>query len=163
MIRLSNLIAALVAMPFAVVLAWLVSASLDRQAPIVYESVSAGSASVPQGGILDVRFTVFRLRICDAIAKRFLTDAQGEVHAIPSYTVGPRPLAGLDEYRRTITIPAAAAVGPAFYQVELAYTCNVLHRLGWPILVKSPPIRFEVTPGPVIILPPLLTEPKGDG
>lgn len=136
----------------------------DRQPPIVYEQVQALADSVPQGGTIDVEFTVFRLRICDATARRFLTDAAGQRHAIPTFTVGPRMLAGRDTYRRSITIPDATAVGVASYQVTIEYTCNVFHRLGWPIEVISPPIRFDVTPGPIIILPPMPSQPQpGDG
>lgn len=149
---------ALVAAPFAVLLYWLVTAFLDRAPPIIYEGAKATSASVAQGQSIEIEFRVFRLRICEGSAKRWLYDAAGEKHAIPSYTVGPRPLAGLDTYRRTITIPEAASVGQATYQVELSYVCNLIHRLGWPIFVKSPPIRFDVTPRPVILLPPLFPD-----
>ncbi len=158
-------ISAAIASPFAVLLAWIVTAAIDRTPPITYESAEAKAASVTQGGTIEVEFTVFRTRICDATVKRWLTDKDGARHSIPSYTVGPRvQLAGLDTYRRTITIPEAAAVGQASYQVDLFYECNLIHRLGWPIEVRSPEIRFDVTPRPIIILPPLLqTTPATDG
>jgi len=159
-----DIVSALIAAPFAVLLAWLITSSIDRQAPIVYESVRATTASVWQGGSIEVEFSVFRLRICEGEAKRWLTDSEGVRHSIPQFTTGPRPLAGLDTYRRTITIPEAAAVGPATYIVELSYACNLIHRLGWPILVTSPPIRFEITDRPLILLPPLLAmPPDNDG
>lgn len=154
---------AAIAAPFAVLLAWLVTSIIDRQAPIVYEQVRALSDSVPQGGTIGVEFSVFRLRICDAEAKRWLTDSAGVKHSIPSYTVGPRRLAGLDTYRRTITIPDATALGQASYQVDIDFYCNPLHRLGWPINVVSPPIRFDVTPKPLIELPPLIPPEKPPG
>lgn len=126
----------------------------DRQSPIIYEGVRALSESVPQGGTIGVEFEVFRLRLCPGEAHRWLIDAKGAKHAIPSFTVGPRPLPGYTTYRRTITIPDAAAVGQATYQVDLIYTCNFLHVLGWPIVVTSPPVRFEVTPQSLLPLPP---------
>lgn len=55
------------------------------------------------------------------------------------------------------------ALGQASYQVELDYTCNIIHRLGWPITVLSPPIRFTITPNEGVVpfpLPPL--PPTGD-
>lgn len=151
---------AFIAAPFAVVLAYIVNGLIDRMPPITYENASTPSvSSVPQGGIIDIEFTVFRHRICPGEAKRWLTDSEGKKHSIPSFTVGPRvQLAGLDRYRRTITIPEAAALGPATYEVEIDYTCNVIHRLGWPIHVVSPPIRFEITPRPLIIIPPIIPE-----
>lgn len=159
MIRSSNVLAALLAAPFSILLFWLVTAAIDRQPPIIYDHVRALAADVPQGGTIEVEFSVFRLRICDVEARRWLYDASGRKHSIPSFTVGPRQLAGLDTYRRLITIPEAAAVGQASYVVELAFACNLVHRLGWPIRVLSPPIRFEVTPRPLIFLPPLLSQP----
>lgn len=127
----------------------------DRQSPIIYEGARALSDNVPQGGSIGIEFEVFRLRICPGMARRWLTDAKGIRHAVPQFTVGPRPLPGHSVYRRTINIPDAAAVGQATYQVELTYACNVLHVLGWPIVVWSPPVRFDVTPRALIILPPL--------
>ncbi|HTV71180.1 MAG TPA: hypothetical protein VMF90_21840 [Rhizobiaceae bacterium] len=155
-------LSALIASPFAILLWWLVTAMIDRQPPIIYEGVRPITASVAQGASIELEFRVFRLRICEATAKRWLYDSAGQKHAIPSYTVGPAQLAGLVTYRRSITIPEAAALGQATYQVELSYICNLIHRLGWPILVTSPPIRFEVTPRPIIILPPLLSAPNDD-
>ncbi len=131
----------------------------DREPPVRYERVRALSDTVPQGGTIEVEFSVFRLRLCEGTARRWLTDSTGTRHSIPQFTVGPRPLAGLDTYRRTITIPEAAATGPASYQVEISYACNVVHRLGWPIEVQSPPIGFLITPRPALQLPPLFTVP----
>ncbi|MBZ9678268.1 hypothetical protein [Mesorhizobium sp. ES1-1] len=152
---------AAIAAPFAILLAWFVTAVLDRDPPIIYDHVGAVKDHVPQGGSIEVEFTVFRLRICDAAVKRWLIDSAGAKHSIPSFTVGPRPLAGLDTYRRSITIPDAAALGQASYQVELAYTCNIIHRLGWPITVASPPIRFTITPNEGLVPFPLPPPPIG--
>lgn len=155
---------ALIASPFAIALAWMITSAIDRTPPIIYESARVLTDSVAQGGQIEVEFRVFRHRICDGEAKRWLTDAKGIKHSIPSFTVGPRAqLAGLDTYRRTITIPEAAALGQAKYEVDIEFVCNTFQRVfGWPIFLKSPPIRFEVTPRPVILLPPLIEIPKDD-
>jgi hypothetical protein len=46
----------------------------------------------------------------------------------------------------------------AVVQVD-PYECNLIHRLGWPIEVRSPEIRLEVTAKPLILLPPLFVPP----
>lgn len=125
---------------------WITSMVIDRTPPIIYESAKALQATVPQGGSLDIEYKVFRTRICPAVAKRWLVDSVGERHSIPSYTVGLQFLAGRETYQRSITIPDAAAIGPAFYEVDLDYSCTLVNRLGFPIHVVSPPITFIITP-----------------
>jgi len=121
---------------------------VDREPPIEYEGAHALSAKVPQGGSIDVEFSVFRKRICPVVTRRWLTDAKNERHSIPQYTVGLRLLAGRETYRRSITIPLSAAPGPAQYDVTLSYVCNPLQRImNMPIEVSSPPVKFEVVPG----------------
>ncbi len=138
----------------------------DRTPPIVYEDGKALADSVPQGGSISIQFQVFRTRICDGDAERWITDSDGVRHSIPSYTVSGSPplLAGREVYVRRITIPDSIVLGPASYQVTLEFSCNWIHRLGYPIIVKSPPILFEITPRAAVILPPLVTMPdEGDG
>ena len=130
----------------------------DREPPIEYEGVRALAQSVPQGGSIEVEFSVFRRRICPLVARRWLYDAAGDRHSVPQYTAGLRLLAGRETYRRAITIPTAATPGPARYEVTLDYICNPLQQLIGPIQVTSPPIRFTITPGNV---PP--PEGVGDG
>ena len=124
----------------------IVSMALDGDPPIAYEDVRALTPSVEQGGTIDVQFTVFRQRVCPVVVKRWLTDAAGERHSVPQYTVGLQQLAGRVTYRRSITIPTATALGAARYEVSLDYTCNPLQRLLGPINVTSPPVRFAITP-----------------
>jgi hypothetical protein len=135
----------------------------DREPPLLFDRAEALSDSVPQGGTIQLEFAVFRRRICDSDAMRTLTDSAHVEHAIPSFTKGPRRLAGYDRYRRSITIPDAAATGLATYRVHVKYYCNPMHRLGWPIEVVSPPIRFRITPRPVLLLPPPKVQPDDDG
>ncbi len=116
----------------------------DRKPPIVFDDARALASKAVQGGELEVQFTVHRLRVCDLESKRWLTDAQGKIHAISTYTRGEPSDAWAETYKRSITIPEGAAPGPASYTIDLSYSCNVFHRLGWPIHVSSPPIRFEI-------------------
>ncbi len=138
----------------------LASMLLDREPPIRYEDARAVSPAVEQGGTVDVQFTVFRSRICPVVTRRWLYDAADEKHSIPQFTVGLQMLAGRETYRRSITVPSTAAVGPARYVVNLEYTCNLLQNLVGPIKVTSPPIRFMVTPAASLLLRP---DGGGDG
>jgi hypothetical protein len=72
---------------------------VDREPPIEYEATRALSASVPQGGTIDIEFSGFRKRICPLTTKRWLYDAAGERH-IPQFTTGLKLLAGRETYRR---------------------------------------------------------------
>ena len=136
---------AIVVLIFAVVGSFsFTSMVLDRTPPITYEGARALQASVRRGEAIDVEFKVFRTRICPIVAKRWLIDAEGVKHSIPSYTVGLQLLAGRETYQRSITIPQSAALGHAWYEVSLSYYCNFLHKIGWPITVTSPPIEFTV-------------------
>ncbi|MDA5627760.1 MULTISPECIES: hypothetical protein [Agrobacterium] len=126
----------------------------DRDPPIIYEDAKALSPSVEQGGTIEIEFSVFRTRICPLIAKRWLTDSAKERHNIPQFTTGLRLLAGRETYRRSITVPQAAAAGPAEYRVTLEYVCNPLQKFLGPIVVTSPPVRFTVLPGRFVVSPP---------
>lgn len=125
----------------------------DREPPIIYEEAKALSPEVEQGGTIEIEFSVFRTRICPLITKRWLVDAEDERHSIPQFTAGLRLLAGRETYRRSITVPLAAAPGPAEYSVTLEYVCNPLQKFFGPIVVNSPPIRFKVTPARIVTLP----------
>jgi hypothetical protein len=118
----------------------------DREPPIEYEAAQALQQSVPQGGTIDIEFSVFRRRICPLMTKRWLYDAAGERHSIPQFTTGLKLLAGRETYRRSITVPSAATPGPARYEVTLDYICNPLQNWIGPIQVTSPPIKFTITP-----------------
>lgn len=119
---------------------------VDNEPPIVYEDARALTETVEQGGTIEVQFTVFRGRICPVVTKRWLYDAADARHSIPQFTTGLQLLAGRETYRRSITIPTAAAIGEARYEVMLDYTCNPLQKLIGPIKVTSPPVRFRITP-----------------
>ncbi len=118
----------------------------DSEPPIEYEAATALAKSVPQGGTVDVEFSVFRRRICPLVAKRWLYDAADERHSIPQYPTRLKLFAGRETYPRSITVPTAATPGPARYEVTLDYICNALQKWIGPIQVVSPPILFTITP-----------------
>lgn len=118
----------------------------DRQPPIVYLKAVALSDTVPQGGSIEIEFEVNRSRICSSNVKRWLVDAAQTRHSITSFTVGSNLKKGREVYQRTITIPENAAVGPAYYEVKLEFACNVIQRLGWPLKLDAPHIKFEILP-----------------
>lgn len=61
---------------------------------------------------------------------------------------------------RSITVPTAATLGPARYEVALDYICNPLQSWIWPIHVASPPINFVITPSEMT---PLKSAGEDDG
>ncbi|EJN04215.1 hypothetical protein [Phyllobacterium sp. YR531] len=123
----------------------------DRQPPIFYIKASALSVSVPQGGTIEVEFEVERSRICSSTVKRWLVDSAGTRHSITNFTVGSNLKKGREVYQRSITIPANAAVGTAYYEVKLEFACNVIQRLGWTVKVNAPHIKFEITPSTSLV------------
>lgn len=131
-----------------------VSLLIDREPPIFYEGAKAVTADAQRGGSIDVEFKVFRKRICEQTVRRYLTDSQGIRHAIPSYTVGLQMLAGRETYQRSITIPTAASVGPATYEVVIDYACNPLQAIFGTIRVTSPPIAFNILPESGLLVAP---------
>lgn len=126
----------------------------DRNPPIAYLGVRPLASVVEQGGTITVEFDVFRYRICQTDASRWLYDSAMNRHAIPSWTTGLERLAGREVYRRKITIPYAALPGPAQYQVVLEFECNPLQRiLSWPVRVTSPSVTFVIRPASRPTLP----------
>jgi hypothetical protein len=136
-----------------------ISSMLDRDPPTVFEVATALTAEVPQGGVLDVQYTVVQNRVCTASVERYITDVDGNVHVPSTYTVGKQaliegyPPEGRETYHRSITVPLAASVGPARYDARFTYTCNILQKLAYPIVVDAPPVRFMITPAPVAVAP----------
>ena len=119
---------------------------VDREAPITYQDAHAVTPTAKRGGTIEVEYKAVRSRICPVVARRWLYDAAGQRHSVPQYTVGADLTAGRETYRRSITIPAGAAVGLARYEVVLDYTCNALQKLVGPTTVVSPPVEFEIVP-----------------
>jgi len=154
---------AIIASPFAILLAFVVTSMLDRQPPVDYLDARSAVSSAPAGGTIDIHFDVYRYRICPVIkATRQITDSQGVQHAVSNYTFASNTRPGRESYDRTITIPEAVEVGLASYRIRLTYACNFVHNLGWPIEVQSPPVFFRVTPSETegFSLPPLPRPPE---
>lgn len=140
-------------------LASVISSVLDREPPIVFEEVTVLTPQVPQGGVLDIQYISVRYRLCASTVERFVTDSEGAVHVPATYTVDRYPLIdgyppeGREIYQRSVTIPLAAAVGRAYYEVRSTYTCNILQKLAFPIEVLTPTVYFEITPAPAPLEP----------
>ncbi|MBN9046224.1 MAG: hypothetical protein J0H18_11230 [Rhizobiales bacterium] len=120
----------------------------DRQPPVRFDGVRVLTTHVAPGQDLEIEYSLHRYRFCDVTGRRWLTDASGTTFAISTYTRGDAPDLGPESYRRAITVPESAVPGPATYFIELAYTCNLIHRLGWPIRVSSPPAHFDIVERP---------------
>lgn len=140
-------------------LAAAISSMLDREPPTVFEIATALTPEVPQGGVLDVQYTVVQNRVCTAGVERYITDVDGNIHVPSTYTVGRQaliegyPPEGRETYHRSVTVPLAASVGPARYDARFTYTCGMLQKLAYPIIVDAPPIRFMITPAPASVAP----------
>ncbi|TGT76697.1 MULTISPECIES: hypothetical protein [unclassified Mesorhizobium] len=140
-------------------LAAAISSMLDREPPTVFEIATALTPEVPQGGVLDVQYTVRQNRVCTATVERYITDVNGNIHVPSTYTVGKQasiegyPPEGRETYHRSVTVPLAASVGPARYDARFTYTCGMLQKLAYPIVVDAPPIRFMITPAPASVAP----------
>lgn len=119
---------------------------VDREPPITYQAARAIDTEAKPGGTIEVEYKVIRNRICPVLAKRWIHDSVGQKHSVPQYTVGADLTAGRETYRRSITVPTSAALGPARYEVVLEYTCNPLQKLLGPTTVVSPPVRFVIVP-----------------
>ncbi|PBB75223.1 hypothetical protein CK227_10550 [Mesorhizobium sp. WSM4308] len=140
-------------------LASAVSSVLDREPPTAFEMAVALTPKVPQGGVLDVQYMVVQNRLCPATVDRFITDADGNIHVPSTYTVGKQaliegyPPEGRESYHRSVTVPLAASIGPAKYDARFTYTCNIMQKLAYPIIVDAPPIRFMITAAPASVAP----------
>ncbi|RVD16850.1 MAG: hypothetical protein EOS73_25390 [Mesorhizobium sp.] len=140
-------------------LAAAISSILDREPPTVFEIATALTPEVPQGGVLDIQYTVVQNRVCAAAVERYITDVDGNIHVPSTYTVGKQtliegyPPEGRETYHRSVTVPLAASVGPARYDARFTYSCGMLQKLAYPIVVDAPPIRFMITPAPASVAP----------
>lgn len=96
-----------------------------------------------------------------------MTDSEGTIHVPSTYTVDRRsliegyPPEGRETYRRSVTIPLAAAVGKARYDARFSYACNLWHKLTKPIVVSAPSVEFIITPAPAPLEPLTPEQPAG--
>lgn len=125
---------------------------VDREPPITYIEREALQLDVPQGGVLTITYTVERNRICASSINRWIVDSEHVRHIVAAYTsnVSSNISLGRISDTREVTVPVAVAVGPAVQYIESMYYCNALQRLfDWPIIVRSPDVRFNVVKGNV--------------
>lgn len=135
---------AIVAVVFGTLGTWLG----DRRAPTDVHKVELLTPQVPPGGILRVRYSVFRSRICSTLVERAVYDSARTRFILEdiAFESIPGPL-GYDEYTSAITIPGAMANGAARYNTVTTYRCNLVHRL-WPIGGEVQSITFDVVGEP---------------
>lgn len=122
---------------------------VDRNPPIVFHERYAMNNDVPQGGILSVSLIEEHMRYCKSGDYRWVIDSEQTKHTITSFSVSKASPYAVGKFheQRDVTIPLAASLGPARYYIEAYYYCNILQRiLDWPIIVRSPDVRFNVIP-----------------
>lgn len=141
------LVAFLTALFIAIPLVAIANAIIDRQAPVNYIEAFAPSPNVAAGKQVEIRFDVDRRRICQVIRiGRYVVDATGVEHSVPSYTASSNSRPGREVYDRLITVPETVPPGKAFYYLRIRYGCNFLNHLGWPITVESPHVALNILP-----------------
>lgn len=116
----------------------------DKEPPTISAELKPVSISVPPGGDLRVRYTVFRTRSCPLKVERMLFDSTGTRYILPSteFSAAPGPL-GKDSYISIVPLPVNIAAGKAKYRAITTYRCNPIHSI-WPIVTTAPDVEFEV-------------------
>lgn len=119
----------------------------DFEPPLVYIEASTDMKDVRIGDQLEVKFDVYRNRICstDKI-NRYIVDSQGITNSVTNYTVSSTTRPGRERYDRLITIPPNINDGRAYYYVQITYSCTWVHKLFTPIIITSPRIYFNILP-----------------
>lgn len=135
--------------------------TIDREPASVTLKTQVLTPSVMPGAELRIRYTVRRARDCGSHFDRVLLDSNRVRVVLPdvSFAKPPAPL-GDDTYISTILVPPSFAAGPAIYRVIPSYTCNMIHRLFWPITLDPVDVLFDVLPplAPELRTPPLLPD-----
>lgn len=116
----------------------------DRTPPIIIESVSVVTPSVPPGGELKIRYTVNRVRSCGTRVQKLISDVTGkyEIAEEQEILANLRPL-GNDSYISSTTIPKNFELGRANYRSARRYDCNPVHVV-WPITVLVADVYFMI-------------------
>ena len=134
---------------FILVLFWAGTAGMltaDRAVPVHVAKTTLLTPEVAQGSFLRIEYSVIRDRACRTNIERQIIDSKG-TRFILSETdlevVGPT---GPDQFITASQVPAMVHPGPARYRVTLNYSCNIIHRLFWPITDARPDISFFVLP-----------------
>jgi hypothetical protein len=134
--------------------------TIDRDPPVVINSVQVLTPEVPPGGRLRIKYQVNRIRECAVHIDRLLLDSakvRGELTDL-SFAKPPGPL-GNDEYTTEIRVPDTFSQGPAVYRTLTTYRCNLIHAI-WPVPWGPNDVSFVVrgmaAPAPA---PPELASP----
>lgn len=131
--------------------------TVDRDPPIIVNSVEVETPVVQAGGLVRLHYIVRRFRDCSYISDRVILDSAKVRFVLPDISfIRPPGTLGMDDYRMILQLPTVIAQGPAIYRVTLRYECNVLHRW-WPIVSRSADVGFTVegVAEPVIPVKPI--------
>lgn len=118
----------------------------DRATPVAVLETTLLTPEVPQGGLLRVSYIVRRDRVCRTLLERVIMDFDGNRYVLPDLdfeAVGP---SGLEQFTSQTPVPDILGAGLASYRVTLTYSCNIVHRLLWPVVDVRPPVYFRITP-----------------
>lgn len=123
-----------------------IAAIINRDPPIEYVGAEVAEPEVEAGKTLTVLLTIERHRSCRTLrVQRFITDHAGTKHEVTATAVAQmRP--GLVTYDRSVLVPDFAAPGQASYTVRLEFACSWAQVLFHPIVVQSPPVKFDIRP-----------------
>ena len=113
----------------------------DRRAPVDFTGWTPPAPVAERGGVLEIIWEVERHRICDVKVTSVLEDANGFRHILAQQQLSKAALMEREDQSKGVSpvrrpIPDFAAVGPAVYAVEFAYTCNPAQAL-WPITYRA--------------------------
>lgn len=134
---------------FILVLFWAGTAGMmtaDRAIPVRVATTLLLTPEVPAGGMLRVEYAVIRDRACRTNVERQIIDSKGTRFILPETDFESMGPTGPDRYISPNTVPVMAELGDARYRVTLNYSCNIIHRLFWPITDVRPDLHFNILP-----------------
>lgn len=120
----------------------------DREYPATIKKVTVLTDPVEPGGVLKVRYTFGRSKLCHVRIEQVVYDTEGMRHTPrptdllvdPSAAMMPDETVGY-----AIDIPPHFVEGQALHRSIRAYYCNPLHELlHWPIILIGPDVVFEI-------------------
>lgn len=118
----------------------------DRATPVAVLESTLLTPEVPQGGLLRVSYIVRRDRVCKTLLERVIIDSNGNRYVLPDLDFEAAGPAGLEQFTSQTPVPDILTTGLASYRVTLTYSCNIVHRLAFPIVDVRPPVYFRITP-----------------
>lgn len=99
------------------------------------------------GGTVELEYTVFRHKLCQTNIQRFLYAGEERQRIILEQVslVGGGVLNRPDTYRKTITIPSNAPLGPATLVTLVSHACNPI-QFFWPTVSLVQDVPITITP-----------------